>query len=92
MISMLPAPAALAERPELPSERSALIEQSCTTTHWPHEGRVVSQGPPGSGVGDVRRLSPEARALALGEPCFTRHRYRSRMSAEHTMGMADEPG
>ena len=59
-------------------ERARLIEQSCTTTHWPQETIVVSQGPPGSGVADVRWLSPEARALALGESCCVRHHYRKR--------------
>ena len=77
MICMVPAPTHLARRPSLPLERMRLIERACTTTHWPQESKVTSQGPPGAGVGHIRHLPPEARALVLGASCEKRRAYRA---------------
>ena len=69
-ICMVPAAEHLRDNPNLGRQRAALVERSCTMTHWPQEASaktVVSQGPPGSGVARMERLSPVGRALVLGE-------------------------
>ena len=73
---------AAAEGRPLAEKRVGLVEGSCTTTHWPQETVVTSQGRPGAGVGGLSRLPPEARALVLGERCSTRHRARRRIEAD----------
>ena len=50
-VCMVPAEGHLRANPELGRQRAALVERSCTMTHWPQEASaktVVSQGPPGS--------------------------------------------
>lgn len=76
MICMVPAESHLRAKPQLGARRVYLIEQGCTTTHWPQEeSAIASNGPPGSGVGGMHGLSAEARALVLGEPCERRAAY-----------------
>ena len=74
---------------ELKLRRRKLIEEACTTTHWPQEGVMTSQGPPGSGVGSVERLPPEGRALVDGERCEKRARWRRQQQAKQHSGAAD---
>ena len=69
MICMVPAAPYVSAQPNLADERRALVEAAATTTHWPQENQVASQGAPGQGVGSVRKLPSEARSLCLGEPC-----------------------
>ena len=71
---------------ELKLRRRKLIEEACTTTHWPQEGVMTSQGPPGSGVGSVERLPPEGRALVDGERCEKRARWRRQQQAKQIWG------
>ena len=50
------------------------------------EASIVSQGSHGSGVGDVRRLSHEARALVLGEHCLQRRHNRKQLEGSSYPG------
>ena len=65
MICMVPAAPYVSAQPNLADERRALVEAAATTTHWPQENQVASQGAPGQGVGSVRKLPSEARSLCL---------------------------
>ena len=83
---MTPAMLLSAIRKQWPSFK--LVDDACTTTHWPQENKVASQGVRGSGVRGFRYLPPEAKALCRGEPCSR----RARAWREEASGWGSEYG
>ena len=88
MICMVPAQPHIVDQPDLPRRRQELVDDACTTTHWPQENKVASQGVRGSGVRGFRYLPPEAKALCRGEPCSR----RARAWREEASGWGSEYG
>ena len=88
-ICMVPAAAHLENHAQLAAQRAELVARACTTTHWPFETRMVSQGAEGSGVGNsAAGLSPAARALVAGTPCEVRRRWRAAQPAAQPAAQA----
>ena len=66
-VCMVPAAAHLASDPKLGERRAHSVEHHITTTHWPQDNRLTSEGRGPPDPARLLRLGRVARALVYGE-------------------------
>jgi hypothetical protein len=64
----VPAEPHLAADPKLGERRAHSVAHHITTTHWPQDNRLTSQGSDTPDLTKLDRLGAEARALVYGLP------------------------